>query len=81
VGHDLLLDAVSLDAYGARMNVAINLPPHIRAILVVTRAPPLPRACYTRFMRYDGMVTTPALRVFPETRDYAGTFAIMVTKH
>jgi hypothetical protein len=81
VGHDLLLDAVSLDAYGARMNVAINLPPHIRAILVVTR-PRLGPVLVTRGSCDMTEWSQPQRwRVFPETRDYAGTFAIMVTKH
>jgi hypothetical protein len=52
VGRDLLLDAVPFDTNGARMNVAINLPPHMMAILVNKLKP---RACYTRFMRHDGM--------------------------
>jgi hypothetical protein len=29
VGRDVLLDAVPVDAGGARMNVGINLSPHI----------------------------------------------------
>jgi hypothetical protein len=38
----------------------------------------LPRACYTRFMRHDGMNKTPAQRVFPNIRDHARTFATVV---
>jgi len=41
VGRDILLDAVPVDAGGARTNVAINLSPHIMAILVSNLDPAL----------------------------------------
>lgn len=40
-GSGLLVDAVPFDADEARMNVAINLPPHMMAILVSNSEPAL----------------------------------------
>src|SRR5277367_1592758 len=62
----IYLDAVPFDVPIRSSNVRCDklAAPHKgHPCKYVIRALPWPRVCYTRSMRYDGMVTTPALRV------------------